>query len=56
MGARISAATEQAIKLVQAGQPVFKAAMKAGIYPSTLYAAMKRLGIAVIPKESKEKT
>jgi hypothetical protein len=56
MGARISAATEKAVKLVQGGEPVFKAAMKAGIYPSTLYAALKRLGVSVIPKQSKEKT
>lgn len=50
MGARISSATEKAIQLVKDGKPVFKAAMECGIYPSTLYAALKRLGLWPLAK------
>ena len=45
MGARTSEETKQAIKLFQEGMPVYKAAIQCGIYPSTLYNALVRLGL-----------
>lgn len=56
MGARISAATEKALKLVKGGMPVFKAAVQCGIYPTTLYAAMERMGMNKRTKRYKQKT
>ena len=41
MGARQSAETLQAIRLYQGGDSVYEAAKKAGIYPTTLYRALK---------------
>jgi hypothetical protein len=53
MGARISSATERALKLVAGGMPVYKAAVQAGIYPTTLYAALERIGKHKRTKRSK---
>jgi hypothetical protein len=52
MSGRPSAATEQALKLVQKGMPAFAAARKAGIAPSTIYRALasRRTGL-VDPKD-----
>lgn len=45
MSGKISSATERAIELFKGGMSVYKAAVQCGIYPSTLYAAIKRLGV-----------
>ena len=42
MGARQSAETLHAIRLHLDGDSVYEAARKAGIYPTTLYKALKR--------------
>ena len=41
MGAKVSAEMKHALQLVKAGLPVYEAATKAGIYPSSLYKALK---------------
>ena len=43
MGAKVSAETKQAIKLHSLGKSIYVAAAMAGIMPSTLYRALKRL-------------
>lgn len=45
MAGRMSAATERALRMVQKGTTPLQAAIKQKIAPSTLYMAMKRLGI-----------
>lgn len=50
MAGRISAATERALRMVQRGTTPLQAAIKQGIAPSTLYMAMKRMGIEATKK------
>jgi hypothetical protein len=45
MAGRMSAATERALRMVQRGTTPLQAAIKQKIAPSTLYMAMKRMGI-----------
>lgn len=45
MAGRMSAATERALRMVQKGVTPLQAAIKQKIAPSTLYMAMKRMGI-----------
>lgn len=45
MAGRMSAATERAIRMVQKGVTPLQAAQRQKIAPSTIYNAMKRLGI-----------
>lgn len=52
MAGRMSAATERALRLVQKGMTPLQAAIKQKIAPSTLYMAMKRLGIEAKKKEA----
>jgi len=54
MAGRMSAATERAIRMVQKGATPLHAAIKQGIAPSTLYMAMKRLGIEAKKKEGSQ--
>lgn len=43
MSGRPSAATEQAMKLIAKGVPPYRAALKVGIQPSTIYRALAKL-------------
>ena len=43
MSGRPSAATERALKLVEKGVPPYRAALKAGVQPSTIYRALAKL-------------
>lgn len=49
-----SAKTHRAIALHEEGMSVFKAAAKVGIYPTTLYNALERLGKKKKPKKRKK--
>ncbi len=51
MAGRMSAATERAIRMVARGEVPLRAAIKQGIAPSTIYNAMRRLGIATARRE-----
>lgn len=51
MAGRMSAATERALRMVKRGEAPLQAAIKQKIAPSTLYMAMKRLGIEAKKKE-----
>ncbi len=54
MGALVSAQTKRAIRYHTEGLPVYAAAKKAGIAPSTLYRAIERAKAAK-PAQPKEK-
>ena len=43
MSGRPSAATERALKLVEKGVAPYRAAKKAGVQPSTVYRALKKM-------------
>lgn len=45
MSGRMSAATERAIRMVRRGVTPLQAAQRQKIAPSTIYSAMRRLGI-----------
>lgn len=51
MAGRTSAATERALRMVARGEIPLRAAQKQGIAPSTIYQAMKRLGIASVRRD-----
>lgn len=42
MGAKLSAETIRAMQLVDGGMAIYKAAVMAGVYPSTVYKALER--------------